>query len=135
MDFSLGLPMRILGILFLVLCVAGCVKSTATVDLKPKDVYAGLPSDKKFKEIGAVQGQSRWFVWANCDELVSEVADEMLRRAKFMGGDAVIRVRWLNDFNEPTCNRRLGWFALLIYPGFGPWVTNAEAEGVAVKFE
>ena len=116
---------------------SGCTYKHATINYKPYNAYSESEGGNiKYKEVGPVHACSSGFVWDDCGVLAQQTLRKMQEQAKILGGDAVVGVKWYyKDFFvlTPTCEERLGWFALYILPGFGPWVQNACAEGSAVK--
>lgn len=127
--------MKTLLALAVALILSGCIHTTSSLRFEDQGLYPGLPGEAKYTEIGEVKAYDRSFAWASCDELTANVAKELLRKAKALGGDAVIHVEWPGDRIEPACTRRYGWFAFLVVFGLGPWVTHTEAEGIAVRIE
>ena len=134
--------MKIKSILFgsivSVFIFSGCTYKNATIDYRKYNAYSqNLGGNVKYKEIAPITATSSSFFWTDCSEITTNVLRELQSKAKALGGNGVIDVKWSTDNGwslTPTCETQWGWAVAYIIPVFGPWVQRAHAEGVAVKF-
>jgi len=117
---------------------SGCTYKNAEVNYKQYHAYSATEAGNfKYKEIGPIYASVSGFAWDECAELTSKVLRDLESKAKALGGDAIIDVKWYGEnglYTIPTCRCGCGWFALDIIGGLGPWVQTAKAEAIAIKF-
>ena len=115
----------------------GCTYKNATINYKNYNAYSGGEAGNiKYKEIAPISATSNGFLWDDCTKLTENTLRELNSKAKALGGNGVIRVKWATDNGwslTPTCETQWGWSALYILPVFGPWVQHSHAEAVAIK--
>ncbi|MCG5547597.1 hypothetical protein [Halorhodospira halochloris] len=119
--------------------IAGCTTSSGFVNYDEREMYSGETAGNiEFLEIGPVSANTRGFVWASCDDMVTEVSDKLREEARQAGGNAIIHVRW-RDFDsgmwerQPACTTAWGW--AMVPPVVGvvwPWNKRVAAEGIAI---
>ena len=108
--------------------IAGCTTSNSFVDYDKRQMYSGGNAGNiEFMEIGLVDASTQGFVWTSCDEMVTQVSDQLREEARKVGGNAIINVRW-RDFDSgmlvrhPTCTTAWGWTAVPPLLGIAwPW--------------
>ena len=129
-----------LGLLLVISSVvSGCSHSTGLVDYRIYNMYsAGQTGNLHYEEIVPVKEEQSGFVWDSCTQVTTDVASALFSRARAMGGNGLMNVRWFDATtarfgNIPKCKTQWGWFFALVLPGFGPWVTVATAEASIVK--
>ncbi len=118
--------------------LAGCTTTTSFTEYDERALYStSTAGNIEYVEIGPVTASARGTVFAPCDRLVGEVADDLAGQAADHGGNALINVRWINlddgsHTPTPICTTGWGWFAVFGVGGLAPWVKGARAEGVVV---
>ncbi|AZV46623.1 hypothetical protein C3L23_04835 [Nautilia sp. PV-1] len=116
----------------------GCTYKNAELNYKQYHAYTlSEGGNLKYKEIGPIYASASGFAWDDCSDIASKVLKRLESKAKALGGDDVINIKWYGEhslYTIPTCKCGCGWFALYIIGGLGPWVQTAKAEGVAIKF-
>ena len=103
--------------------LTGCTYKTATIKYSKYKIYSqNLGGNVKYKEIAPIKACSSSFIWTDCAEIAEDTLKKLQEKAKTLGGDGVIDVKWYVDDGKvltPTCQEQWGWFALYILPGLG----------------
>ena len=118
----------------------GCTASHAYIDYSKFSAFAGEPGSNGLASaqgLGPLHAEVSSFVWSSCDDMVSELLEELRNKSTMRGGNAIAEIRFEdhegNYVMDPTCVQEWGW--VFLYPAFLLPVTKtvvARAQAVQV---
>lgn len=118
--------------------LTGCTTGGSFVNYDERNMYSSdTAGNIQYVEIGAVEASTRGFVWNRCEDMSTEVAEDLREEVRQVGGNAVINVTW-TDFDsgmkmaQPGCTTAWGWAALGGVGILHPWVKRVQAQGIAI---
>ncbi len=93
---------------------------------------------KKFEEIGTVSLVENGWLFSSCDTMGRESTIKLEQKAKSLGADAVIDIRWQGEqgimTKYPQCKTAWGW--VLLWPAwFIPGTSDTTVSGTMIKYQ
>ena len=128
----MNLNISLIPFVVLLIIMSGCATS-AQINYQSHSAFsADNAGNQQFEEIGPVSASVSNF-YGTCQGVAERAMARLDTNARALGGDAIIRVRFLDDDGRmnttPTCEQHYWPFFLLIPVA---WM-HADIEGVAVK--
>jgi len=93
--------------------------------------------EKKYEELGNVSLVENGWLFSSCDSMGTESINKLEQRAKMLGADAVVNVKWQGDSgiqtSYPQCHTAWGW--ILLWPAWLiPGTSDATVSGTMIKY-
>ncbi len=93
--------------------------------------------EKKYEELGSVSLVENGWLFSSCDSMGTESILYLEQKAKSLGADAVVNVKWQGDHgiqtSYPQCHTGWGW--ILLWPA---WLilgtSDATVSGTMIKY-
>jgi hypothetical protein len=92
---------------------------------------------KDYEELGSVSLVQDGWLFSSCDSMGTESVHKLEQKAKSLGADAVVNVKWQGDNGiltpYPQCKTAWGW--ILLWPAwFIPGTSDTTISGTMIKY-
>ncbi len=127
--------MRNLILLVLVISSSCSVQSVKFKNSDSETVMFLTNGPLEGKALGTVSGDEGGAIWSNCQERAAKSLEDMKKKAKAMGANAIGKITWYASGNSnPSCKKSWGYLA--VWPMMlTPFFMNTYVQGVAYKID
>ena len=117
----------------------GCSYKSGATDID-KRFFKSTKDVKKqnYEELGTVSLVEDGWLFSSCDDMGRNSIQKLEQKAKSLGADAVVNVKWQGDqgiqTSYPQCHTAWGW--VLLWPAwFVPGTSTSTVSGTMIKYQ